>query len=90
MTPTTAALERLLGQIFDDCREGLLEEIGPVEFEKRCHDFIFHMTDWRDDLQRISHLYEQPEGCPEADASTFLIGSCTMSCPIYPRLAGCC
>jgi hypothetical protein len=74
MTPPTSALEHLLGQVFDECREGLREELDPKEYTRRRQDFIFHMTDWRSDLQGLARLYECPEGRDADSASTFLVG----------------
>jgi hypothetical protein len=74
MTPNKSALERLLGQVFDYCQEGLRDEIGLAEYERRRHDFVFHMLDWQDDLQQLTRLFENPEGQDVDSASRFLIG----------------
>jgi hypothetical protein len=74
MTPQTTRLEHLLGQVFDGCRNGLRNEVGPAEYERRRRDFIFHMMDWRNDLEPLARLYERPEGQDADAASTFLIG----------------
>src|SRR5205823_267355 len=74
MTPNTAALERLLGQVFDHCQEGLRDEVDAAEYERRRQDFVFHMLDWRGDLTALTRLYENPEGQNVDSASRFLIG----------------
>jgi hypothetical protein len=74
MTPNRPALERLLGQIFDHCQEGLQDEISPSDYEKQRHDFVFHMLDWYRDLEHLSRLYHDPEGQDVQSVSRFLVG----------------
>jgi|SRR5581483_1657326 len=62
MAADRSALKKLLGEVFDHCREGLQEEIGPADYEQRRRDFVFHMLDWPKDLQFLSQLFENPEG----------------------------
>jgi hypothetical protein len=73
MTTDKAALERLLGQVFDDCREGLRDDLSPAEYERRRHEFVFHMLDWPKDFQFLSGLFANPEGRDIQDVSTSLI-----------------
>ena len=35
---------------------------GPPGKDRRTVDFVFHMTDWYDDLMRLSALYKSPDG----------------------------
>jgi hypothetical protein len=72
--PTVSKLEHLLGQVFDGAREGDRETLDAEEYERRRHDFVFHMTDWRDDLERLADLFRHPEQQDEESASVFLIG----------------
>jgi hypothetical protein len=72
--PTVSQLEQLLGRVFDGAREGLREDLDPEEYEKRKHDFIFHMTDWKDDLERLAALFNNPDPQGEEAASVLLIG----------------
>ena len=74
MTPNTPALERLLGQIFDHCQEGLRDEISLAEYEKRREGFIFHMRDWSSDLERLARLYHDPEGQDVETTSRLVMG----------------
>jgi hypothetical protein len=74
MMLTVSKLEQLLGRVFDSAREGLREILDPQEYEKRRHDFIFHMADWKDDLERLADLYNHPERRDEDAASTLVIG----------------
>ena len=67
-------LEELLGKIFDGAREGLRENIEPEEYARRRRDFIFHMSDWKSEIQRLADLYQKPEGHDENAASDFVIG----------------
>ena len=47
---------------------------GSAEKDQRTHDFIFHMTDWRDDLARLSRLYENPSGYPQSEWNDAVFG----------------
>jgi hypothetical protein len=72
--PTDPQLERLLGLIFDGAREGLREELDPDEYQKRRHDFVFHLADWQDDLERLATLFKHPDQQDEDSASELVIG----------------
>ena len=67
-------LEQLMSRVFDSAREGLREKVDPDAYEKRRHDFVFHMTDWHSDLEQLVELYKNPDKYDEDSASTFLIG----------------
>src|SRR5262249_32615785 len=74
MIPANSKLEQLFGQVFDGAREGLRETLDPQDYEKQRHDFIFHMTDWKDDLEQLSDFFRNPDQYEEESASTLLIG----------------
>ncbi len=74
MTENTSALERLLGDVFDHCQEGLRDEVGAAEYERRRRDFVFHMLDWQGDLTALTRLYENPGSQDVDSASRLLIG----------------
>ena len=67
-------LEELLGRVFDGAREGLRENIEPVDYAQRRRDFIFHMTDWKPEVQQLADLYKNSEGRDEIATADFLIG----------------
>jgi hypothetical protein len=71
---TQPTLEQLLGRVFDGAREGLRKKVDPAEYEKRRHDFVFHMTDWQSDLDRLADLFKNPDKYDEESASTLLMG----------------
>ncbi len=74
MSATSAALERLLGQVFDDMHDDLRDELAPDEYERRRGEFIFHMTDWAGDLDTLKNLFDHPEGRDVDGVCTSLIG----------------
>ncbi len=57
MTLDQANIKKLLGQVFDDLQT--VED--PEKYNERKQQFIFHMTDWIDDLQKLIELYSQSE-----------------------------
>jgi hypothetical protein len=67
-------VELLLEKLFDSQREEWKSELPPDEYERRRHDFVFHMTDWKNDLQWLAELYNDPGSQDEEAASTELIG----------------
>jgi hypothetical protein len=71
---TISKLEQLLGKVFDNAREGLREVLDPQEYEKRRHDFIFHMADWKDDLERLADLFNNPDQKDVETATLLVIG----------------
>jgi|YelNatPaOPRAMG01_1025707.scaffolds.fasta_scaffold179823_1 hypothetical protein len=71
---TASKVEQLLGRVFDGAREGLRENLDPQEYEKRRHDFVFHMTDWLGDLEQLADLFNRPDQQDEESASALVIG----------------
>jgi hypothetical protein len=67
-------LRELLGRVFDAAQEGLRDELPPEEYERRRHDFVFHMTDPADDLARFADLVRHPGSANDEETTTFLIG----------------
>jgi hypothetical protein len=67
-------LRQLLGHVFDHAQEGLRAELPADEYERRRHDFVFHMTDWAGDLTRFMELVGRPDEWKTKAATTFLIG----------------
>jgi len=58
-------LHRLLANIY-----GAYQKLDDPSANKDCRrDFVFHMTDWEDDLRAFAELYEHPErfSKPEAE-----------------------
>ena len=64
-----AKIRELLGQIFDELQT---VEDGEKYAETK-QQFIFHMTDWIDDLQNLIELYGQPEQ-PQGNAAQTIAG----------------
>jgi hypothetical protein len=64
----TARLRDLFGRVFDSHREDLRTELPPDEYERRRHAFVFHLTDWLEDLDWFSDLTKNPDG-PDPDAA---------------------
>lgn len=71
---TVSKLEQLLGQVFDGARDGLRDSLDSQEYERRKHDFVFHMTDWSRDLEQLTALFHQPDRLDEDSASALVIG----------------
>ncbi len=66
-------LERLLSSAYNQYQR--LDD--PVANAQCRWDFVFHMTDWIEDLRRLAELYQQPEASDREQAgeivSAFLI-----------------
>jgi hypothetical protein len=67
-------LERLLEKVYDGAREGLRKAEDPAAYKKLRHDFVFHMTDWITDLEKLHELYQHPEKADPKKTCTFIIG----------------
>lgn len=67
-------LKALLGRVFDEAQDGLKDEVGPEEYDRRRLDFVFHMTDWADDLERLRRLYDDPGSMTLDEAKSIVIG----------------
>jgi hypothetical protein len=51
-------IKTALERSFRHMREGM----GPASEDMRTHDFVFHMTDWYNDLVKLARLMQRPEG----------------------------
>lgn len=64
-----ARIKELLGHVFDE-----LQTVEDREkYAEVKQQFIFHMTDWIDDLQNLIELYDQPEQ-PKGKAAQAIAG----------------
>ena len=63
-----------LGRVFDDHRADLREALPREDYEKLRFDFVFHMTDWLGDLDRLHALRRAPESWSAEEGTEFLIG----------------
>jgi hypothetical protein len=68
MKPLT--LEQLLGKTFD--RYQLVRSIRL--HSKQRAEFIFHMTDWKEDLERLASLYDDPNVMERKSAQQEVFG----------------
>lgn len=71
--PRCTALETLLGRVFDDLRKESWADLPPGEYKQLREDFIFHMTDWKDDLEQLRYLFNTPDTHDE-ETTTRLVG----------------
>jgi hypothetical protein len=74
----TNKMVELLAKVFDDAREDLRDELEKEgrlgDYEKIKRDFVFHMTDWADDLRRLHAMADAPDVWQTEEATRFLIG----------------
>jgi hypothetical protein len=61
-----AALEKAFRHLNDNA--------GPARKDQRTHEFVFHMTDWYDDLAKLAALYERPEAYSQSTWNECVIG----------------
>lgn len=54
---SNSRLEKLLSAVYHQYQK--LDD--PAANKKGRRDFVFHMTDWADDLRRLADLYQHPE-----------------------------
>ncbi len=70
----SSKLKEILGRVYDGAREGPGDDLTAEEYENRRRDFVFHMTDWEDDLKELVELFEKPDQHDEEAACIFVIG----------------
>ncbi|NLY00252.1 MAG: hypothetical protein GXY83_29495 [Rhodopirellula sp.] len=63
MTALNTSLEKILGEIDDEA----CDRADPDRAKRRA-EFIFHMTDGKDDLERLVRWYQAPEQFDEHEA----------------------
>jgi hypothetical protein len=66
----TAELHRLLASIYNTFQK--LDDPAANKAGRR--DFVFHMTDWEDNLRALAELYDRPEQFSRADAKRIVAG----------------
>ncbi len=66
-------LGKFLGRIFDGAMEGA-EGIKADEYAQRRRDFVFHMTDVKSDLEKLTKLFNDPNHKDQNAAVTLVIG----------------
>ena len=69
-TTRTAELHRLLANIYNTYQK--LDDSAANKAARL--DFVFHMTDWEDNLRALAELYECPEQFSRADAGRIVVG----------------
>jgi len=47
---------------------------GSAQKDRRIYDFVFHMTDWQEDLIRLSRLYQHPQKYPQSEWNDAVFG----------------
>jgi len=67
-------LGQLLEKVFENCRDDLRKTLDAATFDQRKRDYVFHMTDWLDDLHTLAQLYQNPEKQDLEAATTAMIG----------------
>src|SRR5438132_6508783 len=65
---TSHDLEKILRSVFDAFQKHEDRKTNAVM--KR--DFVFHMTDWEDDLRRLHRFIEDPKGFSKEEAKTIV------------------
>lgn len=69
MKTERSKIEKLLTRVFDE-----LQKIDAAEEHMRSRqDFVFHMIDWKDDLDELVELYTNPDK-HSSDASKIIAG----------------
>ncbi len=71
---TNAKIKQLMGEVFDAVREGIKESENSETCEKLRSEFVFHMTDWASDLEKLTNLYKHPEKSEIDPACNLVIG----------------
>jgi len=63
-------LQKVLGKVYD-----AYQKVDDATVNAACRqDFVFHMTDWLNDLQRLSRLYGDPKDTKREEAEDTVFG----------------
>lgn len=69
-----ATIEDVLSGFFDSAQDGLQDELPAEEYETRRRDFVFHLMDPKEDLERLVHLLNHGETGSDRDPTLELMG----------------
>ena len=68
MATVSQSLEKLLADVFENTRD-----IDDAEAHaKQKSEFVFHLTDCKDDLLRLADLYREPERFSDTEAEAII------------------
>lgn len=70
----TEQQRQAIGVALEKALRHLCGNVGPARSDPRTHDFVFHMTDWYDDLLRLARLYEDPSAHTQAEWNDAVLG----------------
>lgn len=70
MSECSEKLTRILEAVFDAMRDDWRSDLSAEEYDERKADFVFHMTDWKGDLDRLAALYQNPASDADAAADS--------------------
>ena len=56
----TEQREREIAAALEKVFRSYVSKAGPQRMDERTRDFVFHMTDWHDDLAKLAALYANP------------------------------
>jgi len=82
-----AGIEQLLGHVFDSLREDIRSCAKGDDYERARQDFVFHMTDWSDDLSALYKLFEEERPRDKQQATQIVVGFLYHAIP-HLRAAG--
>jgi hypothetical protein len=60
--------------VYDDAQRGEKKRLGREEYARRRQDFVFHMTDWLNDLDMLQAIYRKPEDCDVKETTIDIMG----------------
>ncbi len=63
-------IEKVLAKVYD-----AFQKLDDPEVNAACrHDFVFHMTDWLNDLRQLTDLYNHPDRMKPQEADDAVFG----------------
>src|SRR5688500_3610202 len=66
--------EQLVASALEKVFRHFNDKVGPLNKDRRTHDFVFHMTDWYSDLVVLAELYQHPEGHTQDEWNDGVVG----------------
>lgn len=68
------SFRELMLRVFDEMSDGVREDVGDAEYERRRESFAFHMSDWQDDIAILTRIQKECDTLDPNEAGRLVAG----------------
>ena len=64
----------LMLRVYDEMNDGVREDVGDAEYDRRRESFAFHMSDWQDDIATLIRIQKECGTLDPNEAARLIAG----------------